>query len=664
MKPRLYLAATLYSRDASAAQEALFKSAQTLQAARAELLRYMQSGGSGGAGSGEGVAGGGEPGDGAVAMEVAGDDDRAGGTCPSYEPPEPPPPPLVPNVRFDSASAYVVEVLSLFERLAAASPALRDELLARGVLDELLGSCLTNAPRKMQARASRLLCLLCHGSAEATDRLNRALSARLELCVASHALLPHDRLLEAEVGLLCDLCRMHDALWPDRLGMLLRALSRALEQLGSALLCRRLLLPCLRVLIEILGPAPPAGTPAPLPPVDMAAWLRDPPGTHAAWCAAAARGVVTQQLSRGEAAAHRIGRNWRARGAGEPAAAGPPTNWLCELLLCPPSQPVREAGCALLLRLAAAGDGANGPALDLLDVLERAYLPRAVAAGGAVSAEFFDALRALLAPEPRRLFLVVRGALGRLCSLIGGEAARVQEQERADAGAPVDLSQGRVLRALAELLASLVAAPAIRARLRREGQLPTLLSALLAARGLVAQRTCHTEAAAATLERLLAAMHEESDGERAAFMAACVAAMREHAGAAAADAASFAARAGGGSESAVADPAAADGGVAADARALTFLLGQLCGLVCPERAEPDYALQLNKAPTQEEFIRGAMAKNPYTSRAIGPLMRDVKNRICRDLDMLGLIEDDNGMELLVAGSIIKLDLPVAAVYEQ
>ena len=59
-----------------------------------------------------------------------------------------------------------------------------------------------------------------------------------------------------------------------------------------------------------------------------------------------------------------------------------------------------------------------------------------------------------------------------------------------------------------------------------------------------------------------------------------------------------------------------------------------------------------------------MVKNPYSSKQVGPLMRDVKNKICRDLDLGGLIEDDNGMELLVAGSIIKLDLAVSTVYEQ
>ena len=82
------------------------------------------------------------------------------------------------------------------------------------------------------------------------------------------------------------------------------------------------------------------------------------------------------------------------------------------------------------------------------------------------------------------------------------------------------------------------------------------------------------------------------------------------------------------------------------------------------KPEPVYLLILNKAHTQEEFIRGSMTKNPYSSVEVGPLMRDVKNKICQQLDMIGLIEDDYGMELLVAGNIISLDLSISQVYEQ
>lgn len=97
---------------------------------------------------------------------------------------------------------------------------------------------------------------------------------------------------------------------------------------------------------------------------------------------------------------------------------------------------------------------------------------------------------------------------------------------------------------------------------------------------------------------------------------------------------------------------------------MQFILEQLCNLICPSKPEPVYLLILNKAHTQEEFIRGSMTKNPYSSAEIGPLMRDVKNKICHQLDMLGLLEDDYGMELLVAGNIISLDLSIAQVYEQ
>lgn len=95
-----------------------------------------------------------------------------------------------------------------------------------------------------------------------------------------------------------------------------------------------------------------------------------------------------------------------------------------------------------------------------------------------------------------------------------------------------------------------------------------------------------------------------------------------------------------------------------------FILEQLCNLICPSKPESLYLLVLNKAHTQEEFIRGSMTKNPYSSTEVGPLMRDVKNKICNQLDLLALLEDDYAMELLVAGNIISLDLSVAQVYEQ
>ena len=59
-----------------------------------------------------------------------------------------------------------------------------------------------------------------------------------------------------------------------------------------------------------------------------------------------------------------------------------------------------------------------------------------------------------------------------------------------------------------------------------------------------------------------------------------------------------------------------------------------------------------------------MTKNPYDSAEHSlATMRDVKNFVCVSLDMHGLCDDDFGMELLVAGKIVSLDLSVAEVFE-
>ncbi|QQP38245.1 Protein purity of essencelike, partial [Caligus rogercresseyi] len=59
-----------------------------------------------------------------------------------------------------------------------------------------------------------------------------------------------------------------------------------------------------------------------------------------------------------------------------------------------------------------------------------------------------------------------------------------------------------------------------------------------------------------------------------------------------------------------------------------------------------------------------MLGNPYSSNDpdLGPLMRNVKNKICADCELVALLEDDNGMELLVNNKIVSLDLPVKDVY--
>jgi len=69
---------------------------------------------------------------------------------------------------------------------------------------------------------------------------------------------------------------------------------------------------------------------------------------------------------------------------------------------------------------------------------------------------------------------------------------------------------------------------------------------------------------------------------------------------------------------------------------------QVCEAVCPEAPEAEYQLQLQVAQSQEDYIRGRLPHNPYLSGDTGPLMRDVKNFVCTQLDMAGEHTDGPG----------------------
>lgn len=45
-----------------------------------------------------------------------------------------------------------------------------------------------------------------------------------------------------------------------------------------------------------------------------------------------------------------------------------------------------------------------------------------------------------------------------------------------------------------------------------------------------------------------------------------------------------------------------------------------------------------------------MSGNPYVSKepGLGPLMRDVKNKICTDCELVALLEDDSGMKFTIS----------------
>ena len=87
-----------------------------------------------------------------------------------------------------------------------------------------------------------------------------------------------------------------------------------------------------------------------------------------------------------------------------------------------------------------------------------------------------------------------------------------------------------------------------------------------------------------------------------------------------------------------------------DLKTPQFIFERLCSVIKPDdTGDKNFRLQLDKDPQQEEFLQGRMLHNPYLASSVGVVMRDVKNKICRDTELHAFLDDDNMMDLLVDG---------------
>lgn len=315
-------------------------------------------------------------------------------------------------------------------------------------------------------------------------------------------------------------------------------------------------------------------------------------------------------------------------------------NWVVRLMLLTPCTTVRKEACSLLEVICGQEETLR---LQLLDVLTGSALSLGADAGEK-SKEFFDLLDKTISSPRHRLYLIAKGFLPKIATLIRTRAERLLLSEANSEASfkVVNFLEGYALKRLISVLTqTLSAVPSQRTSVRdkifnvQNNQLVwSLQRAYMCVRKLISLRTKLTDDCGSQLCDVLISRDFLFSGSTiTAVVSSCVAELKE------------AERRN-------------------DAQAIGILLEELCLMLCPERKDPVCYLSLNKAPTQEEFIRGSMSRNPYPSSSFdGPLMRDVKNKICRDLDLPGLLEDDFGMELIVAGNLVKLDLPIMGVYE-
>ncbi|KAJ0099623.1 hypothetical protein Patl1_21605 [Pistacia atlantica] len=586
-----------------------------------------------------------------------------------------------PNNCYGCATTFVTQCLEILQVLSKHQIS-KKQLVAAGILSELFENNIHQGPKSACVQARAVLCAFSEGDINAVTELNNLIQRKVVYCLEHHRSMDIAVATREELLLLSEVCSLADEFWESRLRVVFQLLFSSIK-LGAKhpAISEHIILPCLRIVSQACTPPKPdtADKEQAVAKSSPAVQLKDENSSnlsgslsgaltgsksapeernwdvsnktqdiqllsYSEWDKGASYLDFVRRQYKVSQAVRSVGQRSRPqrhdylalkyslrwkRHASKTKKGDLSSfelgSWVTELVLSACSQSIRSEMSMLISLLCGQSPSRRFRLLNLLMGL----LPATLTAGESAS-EYFELLFKMIDSEDSRLFLTVRGGLTTICKFITQEVGNIQSLERS---LHIDISQGFILHKLIELLGKFLEVPNIRSRFMRENLLSEILEALIVIRGLIVQKTKLISDCNRLLKDLLDSLLLESSENKRQFIRACICGLQIH-------------------------------GEEKKGRTCLFILEQLCNLICPSKPESVYLLVLNKAHTQEEFIRGSMTKNPYSSAEIGPLMRDVKNKICHQLDLLGLLEDDYGMELLVAGNIISLDLSIAQVYEQ
>ncbi|XP_044524637.1 E3 ubiquitin-protein ligase UBR4 [Gracilinanus agilis] len=555
---------------------------------------------------------------------------------------------------YGCASAVTEHCITLLRALAT-NPALRHILVSQGLIRELFDYNLRRGAAAMREEVRQLMCLLTRDNPEATQQMNDLIIGKVSAALKGHWANPDlASSLQYEMLLLTDSISKEDSCWELRLRCALSLFLMAVN-IKTPVVVENITLMCLRILQKLIKPPAPTSKKNKDVPVEALTtvkpycneihaqaqlWLkRDPKASYEAWkkCLPT-RGLDSNGKSstRSELRQLYLTEKYVWRWKQYMSRRGKRTspldlklghnNWLRQVLFTPATQAARQAACTIVEALATI-PSRKQQVLDLLT----SYLDE-LSIAGECAAEYLALYQKLIKPAHWKVYLAARGVLPYVGNLITKEIARLLALEEATLS--TDLQQGYALKSLTGLLSSFVEVESIKRHFKSR-LVGTVLNGYLCLRKLVVQRTKLIDETQDMLLEMLEDMTTGTESETKAFMAVCIETAKRY--------------------------------NLDDYRTPVFIFERLCSIIYPEENEvTEFFVTLEKDPQQEDFLQGRMPGNPYSSNepGIGPLMRDIKNKICQDCDLVALLEDDSGMELLVNNKIISLDLPVAEVYKK
>ncbi|XP_044852020.1 E3 ubiquitin-protein ligase UBR4 isoform X3 [Mauremys mutica] len=555
---------------------------------------------------------------------------------------------------YGCASAVTEHCITLLRALATNS-AIRHILVSQGLIRELFDYNLRRGAATMREEVRQLMCLLTRDNPEATQQMNDLIIGKVSAALKGHWANPDlASSLQYEMLLLTDSISKEDSCWELRLRCALSLFLMAVN-IKTPVVVENITLMCLRILQKLIKPPAPTSKKNKDIPVDALTtvkpysneihaqaqlWLkRDPKASYEAWkkCLPA-RGTEANGKAPGRTELRQLYLSekyvwkWKQFMSRHGKRTCPldlklgHNNWLRQVLFTPATQAARQAACTIVEALATI-PSRKQQVLDLLT----SYLDE-LSIAGECAAEYLALYQKLIKPAHWKVYLAARGVLPYVGNLITKEIARLLALEEATLS--TDLQQGYALKSLTGLLSSFVEVESIKRHFKSR-LVGTVLNGYLCLRKLVVQRTKLIDETQDMLLEMLEDMTTGTESETKAFMAVCIETAKRYS--------------------------------LDDYRTPVFIFERLCSIIYPEENEvTEFFVTLEKDPQQEDFLQGRMPGNPYSSNepGIGPLMRDIKNKICQDCDLVALLEDDSGMELLVNNKIISLDLPVAEVYKK
>ncbi|XP_031787712.1 protein purity of essence isoform X2 [Nasonia vitripennis] len=553
---------------------------------------------------------------------------------------------------YGCASSATEHCLTLLRALATNSAA-REVLCKQGLIQELVEHNLRRGTIQVQEEVRQLLCLVTRDNAQSTKELCSLLTNRVTMTLRGRVVTSDlSTAVRHEMALLGALIQKEDTCWEQKLRCVMQLFLMACKDSKSPVVMESIILPCLKILQSLLKPEQPISKKnkdktidslaTVQPPdgvsIDLAKWLDgDSKYSYAEWLqrmpGKKSDSHQNKPLKKEEARilylSEKYGHRWyyrcmRLRGI-QPLKL---TNgsWLKEVIFNPSSRLARQVVCNMVENLCQGTDRKKEVLLLLTGYLDE------LCVAGESSAEYLALYQNLIRQAPWKQFLAVRGVLNILADLLTKEIAELHRLEETTLTS--DLAQGYSLKMLTELLATFLEQENIKQQYK--GRLVgAVLNGYLSLRRLVVQRTRLIDDTQEKLLELLEEMTTGTEEETKAFMSVCVETVQKYS--------------------------------PQDIRTPVFIFERLCSIIYPEENDVgEFFLTLEKDPQQEDFLQGRMLGNPYSSLepGLGPLMRDVKNKICQDCELVALLEDDNGMELLVNNKIISLDLPVKEVYKK